>query len=187
MQEDYKMMLDPWKNLVEEYERYYRLPGKYADSPTESRINLRRALFSILKDLYKKKQQERTERPIRVIGLCSGAHALEKEMFRTYNQEPHKKQWQEIIKNTNWLTIDIAPIVKKHVDKFRKEKKVFARYLRHITGDAGRTLFSDNYFDLAYSNLGLDFLPREIGLKELNRILKPGGYFVLNLFIILIY
>jgi len=172
--------LEPYP-LQEEYEEYYAIPNTYSDSPEKSRIELRRGLFSILKELYNEKKREKLKRPLRVIGLCSGAHALEKEMFRTYNKEPHKKQWQEIIENTNWLTIDIARIVKKHFELFKKQNKPFTRYIRHITADAGKTLFSDNYFDLVYSNLGLDFLPREIGLKELNRILKPGGYFMLNL------
>lgn len=65
-------------------------------------------------------------------------------------------------------------------EQFRKEKKkVDAKRISHVQGNILTLPFADNSFDLILTCGVLEYVSLNEGLKELSRVLKPGGKLVL--------
>lgn len=79
------------------------------------------------------------------------------------------------------LGIDLVPEMIESAKKIVENKKMDINY---EVGDAARLRYKDNYFDnVIFSTNGFGQIPseekRQNAIKEIYRVLKPGGYFVL--------
>lgn len=63
-------------------------------------------------------------------------------------------------------------------DQFRKEKKIDANTIACIQGNVLELPFADNAFDLILTCGVLEYVSLDDGLRELSRVLKPGGKLV---------
>ncbi|MEZ5343926.1 MAG: class I SAM-dependent methyltransferase [Pyrinomonadaceae bacterium] len=64
-------------------------------------------------------------------------------------------------------------------DQFRKDKFVDAENVHTVQGNVLSLPFTDNSFDLVLTCGVLEYVPLNDGIKELARVLKPGGKLVL--------
>ncbi len=75
--------------------------------------------------------------------------------------------------------IDFSPMQVRSADDLREQRKIVNCRFRR--GDAMKIDFNDNVFDAAVSVGSIKHWPDGLqGLKEILRILKPGGWFVLS-------
>jgi ubiquinone/menaquinone biosynthesis C-methylase UbiE len=63
-------------------------------------------------------------------------------------------------------------------DQFEKEKKIDATKIAPVQGNVLQLPFSDNVFDLVLTCGVLEYVSLDDGLRELSRVLKPGGKLV---------
>ena len=80
----------------------------------------------------------------------------------------------------NVVGVDIAPSMIELANKYKTKKN--CNFL--VNGQPNLKLFSDNTFDFVYSYITLQHIKPKYSLKyikELSRVLKPGGTIVFNL------
>lgn len=78
--------------------------------------------------------------------------------------------------NVAWTGIDPNPYMHKFIHQKADQLNVNADIQ---LGDASRLSFEDHQFDCVLSTLVLCSVPNpDLALKEIKRVLKPGGYFV---------
>lgn len=71
------------------------------------------------------------------------------------------------------LGVDISKGMLKHAKALRHDD------IHWLAGDANKLPFQDNSLDLIYSNLAIQWCqPLEIAMREILRVLKPGGLFI---------
>jgi ubiquinone/menaquinone biosynthesis C-methylase UbiE len=63
-------------------------------------------------------------------------------------------------------------------EQFAKEKKIDANNIESVQGNVLELPFADNTFDLVLTCGVLEYVSLDAGLKELSRVLKPGGKLV---------
>lgn len=63
-------------------------------------------------------------------------------------------------------------------EQFSKEKKIDASNIESVQGNVLDLPFADNTFDLVLTCGVLEYVSLDAGLKELSRVLKPGGKLV---------
>jgi ubiquinone/menaquinone biosynthesis C-methylase UbiE len=63
-------------------------------------------------------------------------------------------------------------------EQFEKEKKVDASNIESVQGNVLELPFADNRFELILTCGVLEYVSLDAGLKELSRVLKPGGKLV---------
>ncbi len=63
-------------------------------------------------------------------------------------------------------------------EQFRKEKKIDAANIESVQGNVLELPFRDDTFDLVLTCGVLEYVSLDAGLKELSRVLKPGGKLV---------
>jgi ubiquinone/menaquinone biosynthesis C-methylase UbiE len=63
-------------------------------------------------------------------------------------------------------------------DQFRKEKKIDAENIESVQGNVLDLPFADNTFELVLTCGVLEYVSLDAGLRELSRVLKPGGKLV---------
>ena len=63
-------------------------------------------------------------------------------------------------------------------EQFEKEKKIDASNIESVQGNVLELPFADNKFELILTCGVLEYVSLETGLKELSRVLKPGGKLV---------
>ncbi len=73
------------------------------------------------------------------------------------------------------LSINSLKIAK---EQFRKEKGINAKKISPVQGNILDLPFADDTFDLILSCGVLEYVPLEEGLREMARVLKPGGKLV---------
>lgn len=64
-------------------------------------------------------------------------------------------------------------------DQFRKEKKIDSENIAALQGNILELPFADDSFDLILTCGVLEYVPLDDGLREMARVLKPGGKLVL--------
>lgn len=64
-------------------------------------------------------------------------------------------------------------------DQFRKEKKIDSAKIAAVQGNILELPFADDSFDLILTCGVLEYVPLDAGLREMARVLKPGGKLVL--------
>ncbi|MEP6703977.1 MAG: methyltransferase domain-containing protein [Acidobacteriota bacterium] len=63
-------------------------------------------------------------------------------------------------------------------EQFEKEKKIDASNIESVQGNVLELPFADNQFELVLTCGVLEYVSLDAGLKELSRVLKPGGKLV---------
>lgn len=63
-------------------------------------------------------------------------------------------------------------------EQFAKEKKIDAKNIESVQGNVLALPFADNTFDLVLTCGVLEYVSLDAGLKELSRVLRPGGKLV---------
>lgn len=63
-------------------------------------------------------------------------------------------------------------------EQFAKEKKIDAKNIESVQGNVLELPFADNTFDLVLTCGVLEYVSLDAGLKELSRVLRPGGKLV---------
>jgi len=64
------------------------------------------------------------------------------------------------------------------LEQFQKEKRVDADKVIPVQGNVLTLPFADNCFDLVFSCGVLEYVPLDDGLREMSRVLRPGGRLV---------
>ena len=104
------------------------------------------------------------------IDLVEGDRILDVGCWRGYTSETLAKRYKEVI------GIDLLP---KEIEKAKKRVK--AKNVRFEVMDACSLKFPDNYFDCALFLEIIEHVENPIkALKEIYRVLKPGGCLVLS-------
>lgn len=69
-------------------------------------------------------------------------------------------------------------LLKISAEQFQKEKKVEAENIVPVQGNVLQLPFADNTFDLILTCGVLEYVPLDDGLREMARVVKPGGKLV---------
>ncbi|MEZ5306126.1 MAG: class I SAM-dependent methyltransferase [Pyrinomonadaceae bacterium] len=64
-------------------------------------------------------------------------------------------------------------------EQYQKDKFIEIDKTYPVQGDITRFPFADNTFDLLLTSGALEYVPLDNGLREMARVLKPGGHLVL--------
>jgi ubiquinone/menaquinone biosynthesis C-methylase UbiE len=146
------------KLLASHYSRLYSGKEKH-DSPDLARTRMCNEIVRVIKDEPLPNNQ--------ILSIGSGRQALEKQLL--VSRDP---KTLELLKNTEITTIDIANI--------SKSKLLALKYgINHVQANTLNLPFQNNTFGLIFSNLAIDFAPKE-ALKEAFRVLSPKGKVLFN-------
>ena len=83
-----------------------------------------------------------------------------------------------VLKPKKVIGVDLSPEMIK-VGKKKIKERGLGNIIRMVEGDSENLPLRDNYFDIAMVAFGVrNFENLEKGLKEINRVVKPGGLFM---------
>lgn len=136
------------------YTQYYRHHD--SDSHVETRAHLQEKLLDWIEHLLY------TQETVSILDLGSGKQIFEKEL----EQSPRFQKCKERI---NLITVDIALL----------EKDQLFTDWPHIVADACTIDFPPGSFDIIFSCMAIDFMPREI-FRKVHTLLRKTGVFLVN-------
>lgn len=145
------------------YTTYYALRSE--DSPYASRAFLISKICEEVRCQMEHKKNEGTslsDHKIRMLSLGAGIQILEKEMQRALPEE--------MLQSLEIITLDIADI---------DSKQLLAGNYSHATADGSVLPFTSDSFDIVYSNMAIDFMPRQ-AFEEAYRVLDSDGTLLVN-------
>lgn len=138
-----------------EYTDYYKHHD--SDSPEKSRQYLICKLLPVIRE--KLKNQPR----ITILDVGSGKQIFEKEA----QEHQELASMQERI---DWFTIDIATL---------SSKSLLSTIAEHVQANGAELPFADNTFDVIFSSMAVDFMPRSTFL-EIQRVAKSSADVLIN-------
>jgi len=142
--------------MLKDYTEYYQFHD--SDSPLEARAFLRSALLnSISKKLEKQSK-------VTILDMGGGKQIFEQEAGCD-------KSFAKILNRVSWVTIDISAIPRD---------KMLATSVAEPTQANGAELpFGSNIFDIIFSSMAIDFMPRS-SFSEVKRVIKNDGELLIN-------
>lgn len=140
--------------FAKEYTRYYE--HESSDSPEEGRAYLRARMLEAINTQLQDKQT------VRVLDIGAGKQIFEHEL----ENDP---AFESLRERVQIFTVDIASL---YADQLLTEWP-------HFTMDAAALHFPDDFFDVVFSCMALDFMPEE-AFFEAQRVLKDKGDFLVN-------
>lgn len=150
-----------------EYSAFYE--NSDSDSPESSREFLVGRIFTSINRIYSQKDERITHHDqdyrhtIRVLSVGAGRQILEHELYR-------HPQWQDVAANVEIITLDIATL--------RTSQLLSSE--PHVVANGALLPFRSGIFDIVYSNMAIDFMPRE-AFCEVARVLQKDGMMLVNL------
>jgi len=105
-----------------------------------------------------------TQQFVYVLDIGAGKQQLESELQK-------HPQYQRFSNRLKIFTLDIA--------YFSKED-LRADGVPHIEANGANLPFGENTFDIVFSCMAIDFMPRQETFEEVKRTLKPGGELLIN-------
>lgn len=143
-------------NFAADYTRYYAQETN--DSPELSRQHLIDRLLTFAEKMLE------TQPQISILDIGAGRQVLENEL----QKEPRFKRIQSRVKI---VTLDIAKL---------SASQLLAKDVLHVTADGSQLPFASGFFDIVYSSMAIDFMPRHRAFSEVRRVVKPHGKLVIN-------
>jgi ubiquinone/menaquinone biosynthesis C-methylase UbiE len=145
-------------SLNPHYSKAYKDTKFQHDSPDDSRKRMCRRIVEIIFN---------TEESLNVANIGSGPQALEHQLL-SFRSNTYYKQ---LIDSTHFYTLDIARIHRSRLLMKNREN------VQHTRADALHLPFKSSCMDIVFSNMAIDFIPRDsfnTPYEEIYRILKPG-------------
>lgn len=140
-----------------EYTEYYQREN--SDSPEAAR---RQLIVRLIEQITIKLA---TLENVTILDLGAGKQQLERELQQTPN-------FHDIADRVKIVTLDIA--------KFTGRKSLLATEIHHVEANGAELPFAAHSFDIVFSNMAIDFMPREETFAEVKRTLKPDGALLIN-------
>jgi ubiquinone/menaquinone biosynthesis C-methylase UbiE len=140
-----------------DYTEYYR--HQENDSPYESRRHLIHRLLTTIE--HKLEQGQQT---VRILDMGAGKQVLEKELQQS-------SRFQKIAANVQIITLDIA---------YLKKEQLLAQDISHVVADGSRLPFASDIFDVVYSSMAIDFMPRAEAFAEIQRVSAADASYIFN-------
>lgn len=146
----------------EAYTQYYQTENY--DSPERSRHQLIERLLTGTEQLLRQREQSGDTTPLRILDMGAGKQILESELQR-------HTRFKRISNRVHIITLDIARLDKA---------QLLAQDVDHVTADGSNLPFANDTFDVVYSSMAIDFMPRNRTFREVKRVLKAGGKIFIN-------
>jgi len=140
-----------------EYTEYYHYQD--SDSPERARKYLIEQLIIAIKQKLQLQEQ------VTILDIGAGKQKLEAELQAT-------NDFIEIQEKVKIITLDIA--------HFDGEKSLLAKEILHLEANGAELPFADHTFDIVFSCMAIDFMPRLETFSELKRVLKLDGSACIN-------
>lgn len=148
--------------FARDYTEYYQ--NENNDSPERSRQQLIHRLVFGIHEMLQKREAEGSSAPVRILDMGAGRQILESELQR-------HPRFKYIADRVQIITLDIALL---------KRSQLLAQSVDHVTADGSNLPFAENAFDVVYSSMAIDFMPRSRTFKEVKRVLRPDGKIFIN-------
>jgi ubiquinone/menaquinone biosynthesis C-methylase UbiE len=142
------------------YSKYYQSENN--DSPDQSRRHLIERLIIGIETLISEKRAD--DAKITILDIGAGRQILENEL-------QHHPRFSTIAEYVSIFTLDIANI---------SAYQLLAKNTAHVTADGSQLPFANRSFDIVYSSMAIDFMPKQAAFGEVRRVLKENGKMFVN-------
>ncbi len=142
-------------DFAEKYTQFYANEDNNSDSPENARHYLADRIETAILDLIRT-----TEGTIRVLSLGSGPQPLEQFLS---TKKTLAGNWHRV----QIVTVDIAKITR------------LLTSFPHVQANGLSLPFADGTFNVVYSNMSADFMPRKV-FAEIQRVITHEGLFLAN-------
>ena len=139
-----------------DYTQYYQ--RRTSDSPPEARKELSNRLLQLIVEKLS------TQDSVAILDLGAGRQILEAELAAS----PHFSALRNKVKI---FTLDIADLHKK---------QLLTSHFQHLRANGAELPFADNTFDIIFSCMAIDFMPRNQTFSEVSRVLKTNADVLIN-------